>query len=199
MTPDDTGRAYNTITHLWTSPKFNVNNGVDAHKRAIAFTKGEGFALDVGCGATGRFIELLQTSGFAVEGVDVSSEMLALSREKFPTVDFYQQDICEWPLPRQYDLMTAWDSIWHVPLAQQKALMKKLFNGLSANGVCIFSCGAVDEAGDHTDATMGPDMYYATLGIAGFLAVIESCGCALRHFEYDQHPELHGYFIVQKL
>ena len=198
MKPTDIAKAYNQITHLWEREEFNRENGIEQHRRAIAFVKNRGAALDVGCGCTGRFMDLLQAEGFEPEGVDVSDEMLRLAKLKHPQVNFYQQDICQWNLPHRYDFITAWDSIWHIPLDQQKAVLTKLVDGRHSRGVLIFSFGGTDEVGDHTDNTMGPEVYYSTLGVAGFLELFAGLNCNVRHLEYDQHPELHTYLIVQK-
>ncbi|WP_284451480.1 class I SAM-dependent methyltransferase [Methylophaga thalassica] len=69
MTPEDIGKAYDTITHLWEREEFDRNNGIEAHQHAIRFVENKGKALDVGCGCTGRFIDLLQNECFTVEGV----------------------------------------------------------------------------------------------------------------------------------
>jgi len=199
MKPEEIGQAYNSITHLWQSDKFNRTNGIAQHQRAVAFTQQQRTALDVGCGCTGRIIDLLIAEGFTTEGIDISAEMIRLAQQRHPQIRFYHQDICEWELPQRYDFISAWDSIWHVPLTQQEALLTKLFNGLNSGGVCIFSCGGTDVADDHTDNTMGPEVYYSTLGIPGFLNLIAASDCICRHLEYDQYPELHSYFIVQKI
>lgn len=198
MKPKDIGQAYNRITHLWQSDSFDSTNGIEQHRRAIAFSKNKGVALDVGCGCTGRFIDLLLDEGFEPEGLDVSDEMLKLAEEKHPDITFYDEDICEWALPKTYDFITAWDSIWHIPLDQQVNVLTKLLSGLNSGGVFIFSCGGLDDENEHTDDAMGEKVYYSSLGINGFLNVISDTGCICRHMEYDQYPELHTYFIVQK-
>lgn len=198
MKPADTGQAYDEITHLWERKEFNRSNGVEAHKKALSFIEKSGTALDVGCGCTGRFIDLLFDAGFQPEGVDISKKMIELAKARNPKVIFYHQDICNWELPKKYRFITAWDSIWHVPLTQQESLMKKLFSGLQKGGVCIFSAGGVVEAGEHENHAMGPTVYYSSLGVNGFLRVIRESGCDLKHFEFDQYPELHTYFIVKK-
>ena len=199
MNPTDIGKAYDQITHLWESDDFDRNNGIEQHKRAIAFTNNKGAALDVGCGCSGRLIDLLLDQGFQPEGLDVSAEMLKLAKTKHPDIKFYQEDICNWPLPKKYDFITAWDSIWHVPLDQQVDVLTKLLSGLNSEGVFIFSCGGLDDAGEHTDDAMGEKVYYSTLGINGFIKAISDAGGICRHMEYDQHPEMHTYFIVQRL
>lgn len=198
MKPVEIAKAYDQITSLWENDEFDRNNGIDQHERAIAFAKKKEYALDVGCGCTGRFIDLLLKYGFQPEGIDFSVEMVKLARRKHPGVHFYHEDICEWQLPKKYDFITAWDSIWHVPLNQQENVTKKLLSSLDHGGVCIFSCGGVDEAAEHKDNAMGPEVYYSSLGVSGFLRVIADSGCLLRHLEYDQYPESHLYVIVQK-
>jgi SAM-dependent methyltransferase len=198
MKPTDIGKAYDQITHLWESDGFNRKNGIEQHERAMAFVKTKGYALDVGCGCTGRFIDLLLQEGFTPEGVDISEEMIRLAKIKHPEINFYEKDICEWKLPKKYDFITAWDSLWHVPLEQQANVLAKLIASLNRNGVLIFSCGGVDKQGEHKDSFMGPELYYSSLGISGYLSLVIDLGCACKHLEYDQYPELHAYLIVQK-
>ena len=198
MNPVDIGKAYNQITHLWERDDFSLANGIDAHKKALSFVKNKGRALDVGCGCTGRFIDLLKREGFTPEGLDISDEMIRLAKKKHPDTIFHLHDICEWVPAHTYDVITAWDSIWHIPLSQQRQVLTKLVSCLGSGGVLIFSCGGTDEEGDHRDDFMGPEVYYSSLGINGFLELFISLGCVCRHLEYDQYPELHTYLIIQK-
>ncbi|MBX2840070.1 MAG: class I SAM-dependent methyltransferase [Gammaproteobacteria bacterium] len=198
MNPEDIGKAYDQITHLWETDQFDRKNGIDQHKRAIEFVSNRGNALDVGCGSTGRIIDLLLKSGFSPEGVDISSEMLKLARQKHPNISFYREDICEWTLPKKYDFITAWDSIWHIPLSQQKNVLLKLVASLSENGVFLLSFGGTDTEASHTDDSMGPEVYYSTLGVNGFLKLFIDSGCVCRHLEYERCSDVHAYLIIQK-
>lgn len=198
MKPEDIGKAYDQITHLWENERFNRNNGIEAHRKALVFVDARGKALDVGCGCTGRFIELLRSEGFTPEGVDISARMIALAEKRDPDTTFHHQDICEWEPPGSYDFITAWDSIWHITLDQQRKVLTKLVSHLKTGGVLIFSFGGTEEQGAHTDDYMGPEVYYSTLGTNGFLKLFIELGCICRHLEYDQYPELHTYLIVQK-
>jgi hypothetical protein len=98
----------------------------------------------------------------------------------------------------RYDFITAWDSIWHVPLAEQGGVLRKLCDGLNSGGVLIFTMGGTDQPGEVQDTHMGVPMYTATLGIPKMLSLLAECGCVCRHLEYDQHPQLHVYVIAQK-
>lgn len=198
MNPIEIGKAYDEITHIWAGEDFDKNNGIEQHKRAVMFARNRGKALDVGCGCTGRFIELLLSEGFAPEGVDISKEMIRLAKLRHPEVVFHHQDICEWPLEEKYDFITAWDSIWHIPLNQQKPVLTKLVASLNVGGLLIFTFGGTVEPSDHTDNFMGPTVYYSTLGTNGFLKLFIELGCICRHLENDQNPKSHTYLIVQK-
>ena len=199
MNPVDIGKAYDQITHLWESEKFDRSNGMAQHEKAISFAENFGNALDIGCGCTGRLIDLLLSKGFSPEGVDISEKMVDLARQRHPEILFHHEDICSWNIPGKYDFISAWDSIWHIPLAAQEQVLSKIVESLNRGGVFIFSFGGTNESGDHKNSFMGPEVYYSSLGINGFLSLLMKLGCVCRHLEFDQYPELHAYMIVQKI
>ena len=194
MTPEQVAASYDQIADRW----LDVSTyGFAQVERAVAFVKRKGVALDVGCG-TGRLMGLLSKHGFRTDGLDVSPAMIALARDRHPEARLFHADIWRWELPRPYDLIVAWDSVWHVPLAQQEAVLTKLCRGLAASGVLVFTTGGTDCPDEKQDSCMGPPMYHATLGIPKTLHVLAEVGCVCRHLEYDQHPELHVYVVAQK-
>lgn len=195
MTPEQVAASYDQIADHWVEVS---TYGFAQVERAVVFVKHKGVALDVGCG-TGRLMGLLNQHGFRTDGIDVSPAMIALARDRNPNARLFLADICQWHLPRPYDLIVAWDSVWHVPLAQQEAILTKLCRGLSAGGVLIVTTGGTDGPDERRNSYMGPPMYHATLGIPKTLQVLSEAGCVCRHLEYDQHPEAHVYLIAQKL
>ena len=132
------------------------------------------------------------------EGLDFSPNMLALAKRRHPAVVFHHADICTWEFPHQYDFISAWDSIWHVPLARQAGVLAKLCAALTPRGVLIFTSGGIDAPGEVTNPCQGQPLYHAAPGIPALLRLIDKFGCVCRHLEYDQHPEPHLYLIVQK-
>lgn len=198
MSPSQVAESYDRIATRWTDPGFDRTNGIRQLRRAIAFAARRGTALDVGCGSSGRFFDVLGAEGFTAEGLDISSEMLRLARATHPQVTFHQANICDWIASRPYDLISAWDSIWHVPLPQQESVLLKLCHALAPGGVLLFSAGGVEVADERQDAHMGVPMYTATLGVPRLCTLLTDANCSLRHFEYDQHPQAHVYFIAQR-
>jgi hypothetical protein len=45
---------------------------------------------------------------------------------------------------------------------------------------------------------MGPEVYYASLGLNAYLSILMDAGCIIRHVEFDQYPEQHTIMIAQK-
>lgn len=193
-------QAYDALAERWLDDRFDRANGMPQHERALAFLDDQagGWALNVGCGCNTRFNPLMRAHGLQIEGIDISARMIALARAADPTVALHRADICEWQPARSYRFITAWDSLWHVPLAEQRRVMHTLLAALEGGGVCVFSAGGLDAPDEHVDATMGPEVYYSTMGIPGLLAVIAEAGCVCRHLAFDQHPEKHLCVVVQR-
>jgi trans-aconitate methyltransferase len=198
MTPEQIASSYNQIAQHWDCPEFDRSNGVQQHERALRFVSRYGEALDIGCGSSGRIIDLLLSRGFEVEGLDLSSEMLKRAKRHHPKVQFYQADICTWRFPKRYDFISAWDSIWHVPLSQQPAVLRKICGGLAQSGVLIFTTGGLEKPNEITNPCFGQPLYHAAPGIPAVIRTLEESSCSCRHLEYDQYPENHVYIIAQR-
>lgn len=198
MTPEQIASSYDQIAQHWDCPEFDHCNGIQQHERALQFLSGCGKALDVGCGSSGRIIDLLLKHGFEVEGLDISSGMLKRAKKHHPNVRFYQADICTWEFPQSYSFISAWDSIWHVPLNQQLSVLRRISDGLASGGVLIFTTGGVDKPDEVTNPCFGQPLYHAAPGISALLSTLEQANCSCRHLEYDQYPEKHVYVIAQR-
>lgn len=198
MIPREIARSYDLIADRWNDDAFPRDNGIEQHKRAIGFVNQKRRALDIGCGCNGRIIDLLLAQGFVVEGLDISERMIQMAMQRHPTLTFHHADICEWEPSRKYEFISAWDSIWHVPLSAQEPVLRKIMGALAPGGICIFTTGGLDVPSEKVDAEMGPRMYYSVLGIPRTLELLSECGCVCRHVEYDQYPQLHVYIIAQR-
>jgi SAM-dependent methyltransferase len=197
MDPEAIGRGYDNIAAHWQEP-FLQTNGLAQFEKAIRFTENRGPALDIGCGSSGRFIDLLSEHGFVPEGLDVSKEMIALAKQRHPDVPFHLADIATWNFPKKYDFISAWDSTWHLPINLQEPVLKKICDGLADHGIFIFTTGGLDGPHEKSDSFMGVQLSYGVLGIPKTLGLLDRFGCVCRHLEYDQYPEKHLYVVAQK-
>lgn len=198
MHPDEIGHSYDVLAESWQERMRESKYGVAAFERALQFVAQRGHALDIGCGSSARLIDLLVERGFQYEGIDVSEKMIALARQQRPALLFHHADICTWPLPRKYDFIAAYDTIWHLPLAEQELVLRKICDGLAPNGVFLFTTAGLDVPTEKSDSNMGIPLHYSAPGIPRMLELLTQLGCVCRHLEYDQYPEKHLVVIAQK-
>ena len=199
MKPEETASHYDRLALFWQRQHVQSTYGLAALERAIQFTENKSTALDIGCGSSGRFIDVLIRHGFTPTGLDISVEMITLAKQLHPDVTFYAEDICTWQLPHQYDLITAWDSSFHLPLEAQKPVLKKMCEGLNPKGILLFTCGGTIGAEEISGGFEGERFDYSTLGVNEFLRLVMEFGCLCKHVEFDQFPENHVYIIAQKI
>ena len=196
MKPTETGNLYNRISSWWDDRQGQSMAGLHFVRKALTLSANRGNALDVGCGSGGRVVSALLDAGFRATGIDVSEAMLEFARKRHPDSRFIHADICEWEPRERYDLIIAWDSIFHVPYCEQRRVVVKLCDALANGGVILFTAGGVD--GEITGQMCGQDFYYSSLSEEEYLRAMTENGCKCILMERDQHPEDHVVFIGVK-
>jgi 2-polyprenyl-3-methyl-5-hydroxy-6-metoxy-1,4-benzoquinol methylase len=196
MKPSVLGTKYDKIAQWWHNQHVESSYGVCQFQRAVKFSTGGGQALDVGCGAGGRLVRILESEGFSVTGLDVSKEMVKLARHNHPEHKFIHQDICSWETEEKFDFIVAWDSIFHLPLAMQKPVVSKMCRLLASGGVLIYTFGNAE--GEHTAQWRNDTFYYSSIGIKENVLTLLNNGLSILHLELDQYPEKHVYTIATK-
>ncbi len=210
MTPEETARNYDKVAEYWNEQHLTSQYGLKQIERALEYCDNKIDALDVGCGSGGRVTNRLIESGFSIKGIDVSSKMLALAQSQHPEIDFEQADICKWETTQTFDFIIAWDSIFHLPMANQEPVVSKLCKYLKPDGILIYTFG--DDHGeiedysfrdDETGKQMGDldnDLFgYGTIGINENIRVLNENNCKCMHLEIDQFPLKHVFVIAKKL
>lgn len=192
----DIGKKYDKIAKWWHEYHVNSSYGMEQIERAISYCQNKGTALDVGCGSGGRIIHKLEQENFNVYGIDASAEMVALAESQHPKSNFEVCNIIDWKIDKQFDLIIAWDSIFHLPFEMQKPVISKLCGLLKSSGILIYTFG--NAAGEHESEWHGDHFPYSSIGINGNLKAIIESGCECMHLELDQYPEHHAYIIIRK-
>lgn len=197
MNSKDLGENYNKIAKWWVKAQMeNPQYGMKYVRKAIKYTKKKSKALDIGCGGTGRVIDELLKHDFVITGIDVSSEMIRLAKSKHPDINFINDDFITWDTKEQFDLIIAWDSIFHAPKNLQEEVTRKMCSLLKSSGILLFTGGAY--AGETKGKMKAVLFEYGTIGYQGYLEVIEDSNCKIILMEEDQYPEGHMVFICQK-
>lgn len=109
----------------------------------LKYIKKEDTILDLACGS-GTLITLLSLQGFSVDGLDLSSSMIEISKEKakmnhiYPNL--YVMDMTDFNIEKKYDVITCYfDSINHLPsINDVKKMMNCVYKSLNDNGLFIF-------------------------------------------------------------
>ena len=125
MKPSELGTKYDKIAQWWHDQHEQSSYGVSQFERAIGYTSGGKKALDIGCGAGGRFIRILQNQGFSVIGLDVSKEMVKLAGSNHPEHKFIHQDICYWETEEKFD------TFYYSSIGTNENMQLLINNGLS--------------------------------------------------------------------
>ena len=137
-----------------------------------------GRVLDLGCGGSEPMAGYLIVNGLAVTGVDSSSTMIALCRERRPEQEWIVHDMRTLTLDRRFDGLLAWDSFFHLTFADQRRMFP-IFQAHAAPGApLLFSTGprhgeGIGEYGGEPlyHASLAPEEYRALLKAAGFSVV----------------------------
>ena len=190
------GAKYDKIARWWHQEHNGSLYGIEQIRRAIRYCSRGRKALDVGCGSGGRVFRLLEAEGFEISGIDASSEMIAIARLNHPNASLQVADIREWQSAERFDLVIAWDSIFHLAQNEHESVLKKLADLLAAGGLLVYTLG--DAVGAHESDWHNDKFPYSSVGIGENLRVLMANGLHIRHVELDQYPEKHAYIIARK-
>lgn len=191
------GKHYTRIADWWEEGIKNSTYGVEYVERAIQRIKNNDKALDVGCGSGGRIVDTILAKGFSLTALDVSEGMINLAKSKHRDVHFVNTDILSWESEDCFDLIVAWDSIFHTPCTQQKPVVEKMCRHLSPGGVLLFT-------GSHSHGDIiGEDMNgvgfeYGSLHYLEYLQIMEDCECDFVIMERDQPDPRHVVYMCKK-
>jgi SAM-dependent methyltransferase len=115
--------------------------------------------VDLGCGAGVPGTLALTGHGMSVLGVDFSPVQLARARRLVPAASFVRADMAAFHLrPASVDAVTAFYSLIHVPLADQRELLPRIRGWLRPGGYLLAIVGAAWWTG--TETYLGADMFW---------------------------------------
>ena len=133
----------------------------ERNEEAIAFildkgeiTKGKN-VLDVACG-TGILFKDYLNRGAVVTGVDISSGMLRVAKEKFPDIELICADAEEYIFEKKYDSVMIYNAFPHFPCPQK--LIRNLAEALKAKGRLTVAHGLSEKELEKCHSTVAKDV-----------------------------------------
>ena len=137
-------------------------------------------------------------AGLTVIGVGVSVEMIRIASGRHPDIRFIHADFLAWQPRSTYDLVVAWDSLFHVPPEGQAEATDRLCDALAPGGILPFTCGGVGGSEGRRGVMNEVEFEYGSLAEAEYLDILRrhSCDCLLA--ERDQLPHDHLVIFARK-
>lgn len=149
-------------------------------ERFIALLPGKAAVLDLGCGHAEPIAAWLIAQGFSVTGVDTAPTLLALCRQRFPGHAWIESDMRGLALERNFAGIVAWDSFFHLPHDDQRAMFDVFRRHAAPGAALMFTSGPEhgEAVGDHAGealyhASLAPEEYRRLLADAGFTVVAQ--------------------------
>lgn len=131
--------------------------------------------LDLGCGTGEPIAQYLISMGCRITGVDGSSRMISLCRERFPDHDWSMQDMRQFQSSETFDAIIAWDSFFHLNCDDQREMFTVFTKYCRPQGILLFSSGSED--GEAWSPMFGHDtvqMFHASLDTDEYYALLEN-------------------------
>ena len=133
-----------------------------------------GRVLDLGCGAGEPIAGWFAAQGFAVTGVDAAPSMLALARARFPMQDWIAADMRGLSLERRFDGIVAWDSFFHLPPDDQRAMFAVFAAHAGPGAALLFTSGPAQ--GVAMGSYRGEPLYHSSLDAVEYRALLAAHG-----------------------
>ena len=178
-----TMREYDRIAEWYVAVR-DVEVGVPDLAAFVRTLPPRASVLDLGCGGGVPVSQILTQEGFDVVAVDSSPEMVARYRANFPSVPVRcerAQEACF--TTGSLGAVVAWGMLFHMSVAEQEAVIRKVSDWLSPGGRFLFTSGGV--GGESESEMNGVTFEYVSLGVAAYRSVLEESGMRLEYHHTD--------------
>lgn len=128
-------KTYNGIAKKYEQEAKNDWNDKKEVDEFLKHLKLNDYILDIGCG-TGELIKYYNDKKFKVSGIDISREMIKISKEKVPTANIKKMSVYEIDkLDEEFDGISMTYLLVHIPKESIKNVMLKVSEILKNEGV----------------------------------------------------------------
>lgn len=164
--------------------------------RVLAHLADGASVLDLGCGSAEPIAKFFIDNGCRVTGVDAATAMLALCRERYPTQTWIESDMRTLDLGRRFDAVIAWDSFFHLPADDQRAMFPVFAQHAAPGAPLLFTSGP--QAGVAMGKIYGHALYHSSLDATEYEELLATNGFeVLLHRVEDPDCGKHTVWLAQ--
>jgi len=167
-------QVYQKHAHGWDEHRPRVFFEQHWLDKFISLLPVEGRVLDVGCGAGEPIAEYFIKHGFKLTGLDTSSNMLEISRNRFPTASWIEMDMRQLKLDTKFDGIVSWDGFFHLNPEEQRQTLVLFAEHLNSNGTLLLTIG--HESGEVTGTVEGEKVYHSSLAPKEYKTILNTLG-----------------------
>ncbi|MFQ5980026.1 MAG: class I SAM-dependent methyltransferase [Candidatus Heimdallarchaeota archaeon] len=153
--------------------------------------------LDLGSGIGIPYDRYLVKRGFAVTGIDVSSNHIAKARKYVPEAEYIKADFSRTDLGQSsFHAIISIYSVFHIPRKDHASLFVKINSALKDGGILLVTMGTNDVELD-IDEFVGSRMAWSSFSIPENVELIKQARFKLLHVEeQDEDPQEHHLWIL---
>ena len=145
--------------------------------RFLALIPSGGSVLDLGCGTGKPIARYFGKRGYTVTGVDSSPSIVSMFRALLPGQRAFVADMREWSLTEGFDGIIAWDSFFHLNLADQRRMFPIFRTHSAPCAALMFTSGPA--CGESIGSLAGEPLYHASLDPAEYRELLAHDGFAV--------------------
>jgi SAM-dependent methyltransferase len=189
--PDDVLRTYETVAGDYSRARSGVLFERRWLDRALGFAPGRE-VLDLGCGPGRPIATYLAERRCQMTGVDGAASMCALYQANVPGAEVYHDDMRGLGLGRRYDLILAWDGLFHLAPNDQRDMFATFAAHARPRAVLLFTSGPV--AGEVSGYAAGMPVYHASLSPDEYRGLLAQTGFEVLVF-VPEDPDCDGHSV----
>jgi SAM-dependent methyltransferase len=148
--------------------------------------------LDLGCGMGEPIAKYFIDAGCKVTGVDASSVMIGLCRERYPEAEWIVEDMRRLSLAREFGAVIAWDSFFHLAQDEQRAMFSIFASHVQPRGLLLFTSGP--RAGVAVGQFHGWPLFHSSLDPSEYRELLRNSGFVLLQYR-PEDPNSGGHTV----